>query len=129
MEEWEFTLRKIFDEIDDYLEDTYGHIYPLHPVRPRRGETSNKSYDGLFNVGASFTAGFGSEYGRGWVFDVHISTLSHIDNKTRGKIYKDAISILRRLLKNYYPDWDIKVKKDRHVFKIYGDIKISYKNS
>jgi len=39
MEEWENTLKEIFNEIDDYLEDMYGGLYPLHPSRSSRGAT------------------------------------------------------------------------------------------
>ncbi len=60
MAEWEKTLKEIFDIIDDYIEDKYGFLYPLHPSRPQRGRTANKSSDGLFNIGAAFSAGFGS---------------------------------------------------------------------
>ncbi len=128
MAEWESTLQKIFNEIDDYLEDKYGDKYPLHPARPERGKTANNAYDGLFNVGASFSAGYGSRYGRGWIFDVHMATLSSIDREIREKIYRDAADLLQRLLKKYYPERNISVKKDGRVFKIFGNLQISYKN-
>ena len=128
MEEWEATLRKIFNEIDAALEDVYGISYPLHPSRLKRGEAANNAYDGLFSVGASFSAGFGSVYGRGWVFDIHMSTLSHVDSKTRKEIYHEAVVLLRTLLKKYYPERNISVKKDGQVYKIFGDLQISYKN-
>ena len=56
IEEWERKLKRVFDDIDDYLEEKYGHLYTLHPARAERGETSNKEQDGLFNVGATFSA-------------------------------------------------------------------------
>ena len=127
MEEWENTLKEIFNEIDDYLEDMYGGLYPLHPARKKRGETANKSYDGLFNVGASFSAGYGSEYGRGWIFDIHISTLSDVSEEIKEKIYSDAVEILQALLAEHYPDRNIRVEKDGTVFKIFGDLKILFK--
>ena len=65
MMEWDKKLKAIFDRIDDKLEDRYGELFPLHPTRAERGTTSNKESDGLFNVGASFTAGYGSKLGRG----------------------------------------------------------------
>jgi len=103
-------------------------LYPLHPVRPQRGKTANKSHDGLFNIGASFSAGYGSLYGRGWVFDVHISTLSSVPAQTRAMIYSDAVFFLQKLLQRHYPERKIKVKKDGLVFKIFGDLQISFKN-
>ncbi len=104
-------------------------MYPLHPARPRRGKTANKSHDGLFNVGASFSAGYGSLYGRGWVFDVHISTLSTVPAQTRARIYSDAVFLLEELLQRHYPERKIKVEKDGLVFKIFGDLQISFKIS
>lgn len=128
MEEWEATLRRIFSEIDVSLENTYGISYPLHPSRLHRGEAANNAYDGLFSVGASFSAGYGSVYGRGWVFDIHMSTLSPVDGELTEKIYHDAVLLLRKLLKKYYPERNIRVKKDGKVYKIFGDLQISYKN-
>ncbi len=127
MEEWENTLKEIFNEIDDYLEDMYGGLYQLHPARMKRGETSNKAYDGLFNVGASFSAGFGSKYGRGWIFDIHLSTLQHVSSEIKEQIYRDAVDKLQKLLEEKYPDRKIRVEKDGQVFKIFGDLKILYK--
>ncbi len=127
MEEWENTLKEIFNEIDDYLEDMYGGLYPLHPSRSSRGATANKSYDGLFDVGASFSAGYGSQYGRGWIFDIHIATLTQVSSDIRDKIYDDAVRILQALLSEHYPDRNIRVEKDGSVFKIFGDLKILYK--
>ncbi len=129
MEEWEKTLMKIFHEIDTHLEDTYGESYPLHPARLERGEAANSAYDGLFNVGASFSAGYGSKYGRGWIFDIHISTLSPVDSRTREAVYREAVLLLRKRLKAYYPDRTIHVERDGAVFKIFGNLEISYKNS
>ncbi len=122
MKEWEHTLRKIFDIIDDHLEDKYGFLYPLHPARPQRGHTSNKSSDGLFNIGAAFSAGFGSSYGRGWVVDVTMVTLSKVPEKVKFQIYNKVIEELKRLLKEFYPERDIQVEKDGNIFKIFGDL-------
>ena len=128
MEEWEQTLKKIFDTIDDHLEDKYGYLYPLHPARPQRGRTSNKSSDGLFNIGAAFSAGYGSSYGRGWVVDVTMVTLSRVPGKIKQQIYLNVTEELKRLLLEYYPDRDIKVKKDGNVFKIFGELGLEFYN-
>lgn len=122
IKEWEHTLRKIFDIIDDHLEDKYGYLYPLHPSRPQRGRTGNKTSDGLFNIGAAFSAGFGSSYGRGWVVDVSMVTLSKVPENVKLQIYSKVISELKRLLKEYYPERNILVEKDGNVFKIFGEL-------
>jgi hypothetical protein len=118
IKEWEHTLRKIFDVIDDHLEDKYGHLYPLHPARPGRGHTANKSSDGLFNIGASFSAGFGSRFGRGWVVDVTMVTLSKIPKDIKLQIYGKVIAELKRLLIQFYPERTINIEKDGNVFMI-----------
>lgn len=122
--EWDKKLKSLFDEVDDYLEDTYGELYPLHPNRMKRGETYNKAMDGLFNIGASFSAGFGTEYGRGYVIDLHMSTLTHVGSEVKEKIQKDAIEKIKHLLPVYFPGRDLEVKKDGCVYKICGDLSL-----
>ena len=80
---WEEKLKRVFDHIDDRLESKYGDKYPLHPARPKQGTTANKEEDGLFNVGAAFSAGFGSKRGRGYVVQVRMSTLSGVPAHVR----------------------------------------------
>lgn len=129
MVEWEDTLKKIFDTIDDHLEDKYGYLYPLHPARAQRGRTSNKSSDGLFNIGAAFSAGYGSSYGRGWVVDVTMVTLSRVPDQIREQIYIKVTEELKRLFNEFYPERDIKVEKDGNVFKIFGELGLEFHNN
>jgi hypothetical protein len=124
LEEWEKTLKKMFDEIDDYLEDKYGNLYPLHPNRAERGETSNKESDGLFNVGCAFSAGYGSEIGRGYVIEIHMSTLSEIPDEIKKIINKETIDIVRAKIRTFFPHRELDVKKDGNIYKIYGDLSL-----
>lgn len=121
MQEWDRKLNSLFEEIDDYLEDTYGHLYPLHPRRPPRGSTANNSMDGLFNVGAAFSAGYGSQHGRGYVIDVEMRTLADVPADVIEEIEDDVVEQVSSRLPRYFPARDISVKRDGNVFKISGD--------
>lgn len=115
-------LKKIFDLIDDYLENNYGDKYQLHPNRAKRGETANKSSDGLFNVGASFSAGYGSVYGRGYVVDVHIATLENIPETVQKQIEEEVADLLKKIIPEHFPDQDIKINRDGRILKIHGEL-------
>lgn len=116
------SLKKIFDLIDDYLENNYGKQYRLHPNRPGRGVTANKSSDGLFNVGASFSAGYGSVYGRGYVVDIDLVTLEHVPERVQTEIENEVADLLRGIIPEYFPDQDIRISRDGNILKIYGEI-------
>ena len=124
VEQWESRLRRVFDRIDDYLERRYGGRYPLHPARPRRGETSSREQDGLFNVGASFSAGFGSELGPGYVVEVHLATLERVPPPIREKIEEEVVDLLRHELPKAFPERHMRVDRDGPVLKIYGDLRL-----
>lgn len=126
MKEWDDTLKKMFDEIDDFLEDKYGTDFPLHPNRMKRGMTSNKEMDGLFNIGASYSTGYGSSTGKSYVIDIHLSTLSHIPDNIRKKIENDVILEIKTRLPRLFPDRKLDVVRDRHMLKIVGDFSLGY---
>ena len=124
MVEFDERLKILFDEVDHYIEDLYGHTYTLHPVRPRRGETANPQADGLFNIGADFTPGFGSELGRGYLINVTMSTLERVDENVRREIYVAAAEKVRELLPLHFPERELVVRQDRNHFKILGDFSL-----
>lgn len=119
---WEHTLKDVFDRIDHELEERYGDRYELHPARPERGATANPEHDGLFNVGASFSAGFGSEHGPGYVVEVRMSTLTRVPRDVRERIEKDVVTLLKRELPRAFPGRELHVKRDGAVYKIHGDL-------
>jgi len=121
---WESTLKKIFIKIDEYLEEKYGQSYPLHPARARRGLTANNAYDGLFNVGASFSAGMGSQHGPGYVIEVRMVTLNHIPAEVRVEIEDVVVDYLKRELPVEFPERELQVARDGDIYKIYGDLSL-----
>ena len=121
---WEQKLKAVFDSIDDFLEDRFGGRYPLHPSRARRGSTGNKEQDGLFNIGASYSLGLGSEHGAGYVIEVRLATLSHIDAEVRAAIEAEVIAQLKQRLPETFPGTDLRVDRDGSVYKIYGNLSL-----
>jgi len=119
---WEEKLKKVFDRIDRYLENKYEGLYPLHPARPMSGMTSNPEQDGLFNIGAVFSAGYGSDFGSGYVVETRISTLSHVPDKVRRRIEKEVVTMLKKELVHEFPGRKLDVVRDGRVYKIYGDL-------
>lgn len=124
LEQWEAKLEKLLREIDDLLEDQFGQIYSLHPARSKRGRTFNKAHDGLFNIAASFTLGSGSKFGRGYIVDIHLSTLEKIDTDNVNEIEYFALEKIREKLPNYFPEKKITADMDGKVIKIHGDISL-----
>lgn len=121
---WEKELKQIFDEIDVHLEDTYGEKYPLHPVRADEGETANPEQDGLFGVGASFSAGYGSKYGPGYIVRLQLSTLSRVPKSVVEEMEGVVVERLKEALPKVFPDRDLKVDRDGPVWKIHGDLSL-----
>ena len=122
--EWEKKLQQLINVVDDYLEDKYQGKYRLHPARPQRGKTSSKTQDGLFSVTASFSLGYGSKFGRGYVIDVHIATLEDVEKERIAEIEAEAYQIIKEKLPEYFPDKEIKVERDGTLIKIFGDLSL-----
>ncbi|MBL7076028.1 MAG: hypothetical protein ISS31_01025 [Kiritimatiellae bacterium] len=121
---WERKLKEVFRRIDQRLEDEYGDRYPLHPARPKEGATANPAYDGLFNIGASFSGGFGSEHGAGYVVNVQMATLERVDDDVREEIEQRVAQALEAELPKTFPHRHLRVSRDGHTFKIHGDLSL-----
>lgn len=124
VQEFERTLKALFDRIDDELEDRWGDRYRLHPSRPRRGRSSNKEHDGLFNVGASFTAGYGSEHGKGYVVDVRMVTLQNVPDEVEREIDEYVARRIGELAPDFFGPRELRVVREKKVYKIIGDLSL-----
>jgi hypothetical protein len=122
--EFEATLKRLFDSIDDRLEEEYGHDYRLHPARPGRGKTSSRAQDGLFNLGATFTPGYGSKLGRGYIVQVEMATLENVPADVRESIEQEVADLVNEKLPFYFPHRRLRVDRDRNVYKIHGDLRL-----
>ena len=121
---WEKKLKSVFDEIDAVLENDYGGMFPRHPARAPEGGTSNPEMDGLFNVGASFSAGFGSRFGPGYVVDIQLSTLEHIPMKLKSALRDHVQALLIKKLPVAFPGKNLHVDKELRHLRIHGDLSL-----
>ncbi|MFP4205556.1 MAG: hypothetical protein ACLFRR_03490 [Spirochaetaceae bacterium] len=117
-------MNEVLEEVDAELEEEYGERYPLHPARAEHGETSSGRYSGLFRVGTSFTPGYGSALGRGYVVDVEIMTLSNVPDDVEEEIDVKAARRIEEKLRSRFPDRNLRVERDGRVFKIVGDFSL-----
>jgi hypothetical protein len=121
---WEETLKGVFDAIDHQLEAEYHGRYDLHPSRPKRGTTANPEADGLFNVGAAFSAGFGSKYGPGYVVEIRLATLRNIPAAIRAEIKAKVFRTLEERLPLAFPGKVLHVAEENGAIRIYGDLSL-----
>ena len=122
--EWEKRLKTVFDEIDVKLEAAYGERFDLHPARPEHGATSSREMDGLFNVGASYSAGFGSRFGAGYVVDIRLSTLEHIPKNLKLELRDRVQAMLIEMLTHAFPGKELHVDQERRHLRIHGDLSL-----
>ena len=123
--EWEKRLQKLCNQIDRRLEKEYKNRFSLHPARPPSGTTANPEMDGLFNVGASFSAGFGSPFGAGYVLEIRLSTLEAVPKKLREEFLKRTHALLQEGLPNIFPGKHLKVSREGSRLRIHGDLSLN----
>jgi hypothetical protein len=125
LEAFETTLLTVLHEIDHALEARYGNAVTRHPARPSHGVTANPQYDGLFAVIANFTAGIGSSYGPGYTLDLRIATLNAVDPALREACETFMVDTLRKRLPEVFPDRELKIERDQHGWKLFGDLSLN----
>ena len=114
-------IYELLNEVDSALEDKYDQKYRLHPARPERGQTSNPTRDGLINISAKFTAGIGSEHGKGYNVDIKLKTLENVDEEVIEEIDEIALNLIKEKLPKYFPERKLEINRDGNVIKIHGD--------
>ena len=124
VKDWEKRLKNVFDEIDAELEEDYGGSLPLHPARAPEGTTSNPETDGLFNVGAAYSAGFGSRYGPGYVVEIRLATLAHIPLDLKRTLMDQVETLLDEKLPVAFPGKELHVDRELNYLRIHGDLSL-----
>ncbi len=123
-EKMEEALFKALEAADSKMEERYGDRFPLHPARQPHMTSVNRQYDGLFELGAGFSAGFGSKFGPGYALSFRIVTLSSVPDDFRAKFEAEAVEALREELAKTFPDRGLEIVRDVNGWKIVGDLSI-----
>jgi hypothetical protein len=117
-------LEALFKEVDVILENHWGDTFPLHPNRPKRGQTSNPEMDGLFEIVPDFTVGLNSEKGRGYIVSLRVATLEKVPAEIYEKFMEESAKLIAEKLPIYFPGRNLQVIRDGKVFKIIGDFSL-----
>ncbi|AYE35994.1 hypothetical protein DB313_00500 [Borrelia turcica IST7] len=120
-EELENILFNICLDVDYVLEDEFGSAYEVHPNRPFRGKAANGILDGLFRVTTSFTPGYGSNFGRGYLIIIEIITLDVVDMEFSKRVIERGIKVFKEKLREKFPGKKLAIVHDINVYKIIGD--------
>jgi len=126
-EKFELRLKRVFDAIDGQLERKYGSLFPLHPARRPRGTTANPEHDGLFDIGAAFTPGYGTGLGPSYVVDVNLVTLARVPADLREQILEEVRQLLSAGLKREFPRRRLDVVRRGDRLFITGDLRLDEK--
>ena len=129
VEKWEAQLNGLLKRVDRALEETYGKVSDVHPSRPPQGSTANPQQDGLFRVTASFSPGFGTEFGKGYVLQLDLVTLRNVPERQVETIRQEAVRLIQEGLEEVLPGRHLTVKRDGDVWKIVGDLSLSPRRS
>lgn len=124
VEEFELRLHELFGRIDGVLEVEFGELIPRDPRRPPVGSTADHTAEGLFHLGASFTTGYGSAYGPGYVVAIEMRAIRSPPIEIQTRIENRAIQLLQRELAAEFPDRKLEVVRDGTVWKIVGDLSL-----
>jgi len=124
VEAWEEKLNGLLRQVNIKLEEEYGTVVPRHPARLAHGETPNPQNDGLFRVAATFTPGFGSEWGRGYVLNIEPVTLDVFPADVWALVEAKACKMIQDNLEAVLPGRGLELKRDGTVWKIIGDLSL-----
>lgn len=123
-EKWEEKLFQALEATDEEMERRHGNRFPLHPARPKYGTAASRQYDGLFELGAGFSAGFGSKFGPGYALSFRIVTLASVPESFRSSFEQEAVDLLKTNLASLFPNRSLSIVRDTNGWKIIGDLSL-----
>jgi hypothetical protein len=124
VEAWEEKLNLLLRQVITVLEGEYGQVVTRHPARPAHGETPNPQNDGLFRITATFTPGFGSQRGKGYVLDIEPVTLERFPGDIWSLVEAKACRLIQEGLGTTFPGRSLELTRDGSTWKIIGDLSL-----
>jgi hypothetical protein len=125
VEAWEEKLNRLLRDVITALELEFGDVVDRHPSRPAHGETPNPQNDGLFRITATFTPGFGSHWGKGYVLDIEPVTLQRFPSEVWSVVESKACQMIQEGLEAIFPGRGLELKRDGVSWKIIGDLSLN----
>ena len=125
VEAMEARLHAALERVDAELERRHGARYGLHPARQPHGTAARRQYDGLFEVTAGFSAGYGSAHGPGYAVNLRVVTLEHVPPEASEAFEAEAVELLAAEVKTAFPARELEIVRDVHGLKIVGDLKLT----
>lgn len=122
--EWERRLWALFREVDRVLEERYSGTWTRSDRRPAHGAIEDHESSGLFNVGATFSAGYGSAHGRGYVLQLSVGATRPPSPGERRALEQEAADLVREALPRFFPGQRLEVSRDGELWKIHGDLRL-----
>ncbi len=126
VEEWEEKLDQLLRRVTVQLEERFSDFALRHPARLPHGATDNPQNDGLFRITATFTPGFGSQLGKGYVLTIEPVTLERFRQEAWQKIEDFACAQIRAGLEAALPGRGLTLQRDGQVWKIVGDLSLDH---
>jgi len=124
VEEWEERLNQLLRRVTVQLEERFSDFALRHPARLPHGATANPQNDGLFRITATFTPGFGSQLGKGYVLTIEPVTLDRFRQEAWREIENFACEQIRAGLEAVLPGRGLTVRRDGQIWKIVGDLSL-----
>jgi len=121
---WDMKVYELVCRVDEELEKTFGKQIHLRINRPAAGTTASPQMDGAFNLGLVFTAGFGSEYGRGYSLDLEIAASEYLGQAERRQYELTAKSMLEAALRDEFPGRNLHFVEDCGRWKLLGNFNL-----
>ena len=127
VEEWEEKLNQLLRRVTVQLEERFSDFALRHPARLPHGAIANPQNDGLFRITATFTPGFGSQLGKGYVLTIEPVTLERFRQEDWQQIEDFACAQIRAGLEAALPGCGLTLQRDGQIWKIVGDLSLDDK--